>query len=290
MTSRSALIDGDVVAWKAATAVQKVEEDIYGYVQPFANIAEGQCAADNIIANILKATGATKYKVCLSDPSGVWRKELYPEYKGNRKDIIRPLLLGRLMEYLRVIHGGSHWAGLEADDMLGILGTEPREDEDRIIASNDKDMQGIPAPQYTIGDTDPGTGKARIRTVTHGFAKRFHLIQTLCGDRVDGYYGCPNIGMVRAERIIDDPKQLIKTTGVVTKGPRKGEETARWISHPTTDLWACVVSHYRKAGLTERDALLNARLAYILRHEDYDRETGEITLWTPAKLNVMRIS
>ena len=47
------------------------------------------------------------------------------------------------------------------------------------------------------------------------------------------------------------------------------------------DMWSAVVSTFEAKGLTHADALLQARLARILRREDYDRETGEITLWTP---------
>ena len=40
---------------------------------------------------------------------------------------------------------------------------------------------------------------------------------------------------------------------------------------------------YEKAGMTEDDALLTARLAYILHDKDYNEKTKEITLWTPKK-------
>ena len=31
--------------------------------------------------------------------------------------------------------------------------------------------------------------------------------------------------------------------------------------------------------MTKEEALLNARMAYILHHKDYDKETGEVFLW-----------
>jgi DNA polymerase-1 len=46
--------------------------------------------------------------------------------------------------------------------------------------------------------------------------------------------------------------------------------------------WAAVVAAYEKAGLTEQDALTQARLARILRYSDWDNEKKEPILWTPT--------
>ena len=46
--------------------------------------------------------------------------------------------------------------------------------------------------------------------------------------------------------------------------------------------WATVVKAFESKGLTEEDALLNARLAKILTHEDYDAKRQEPKLWTPT--------
>jgi hypothetical protein len=45
--------------------------------------------------------------------------------------------------------------------------------------------------------------------------------------------------------------------------------------------WDTVVEAYEKAGLTEDDALVTARLARILRAEDYDGVN--IKLWEPKR-------
>ena len=45
--------------------------------------------------------------------------------------------------------------------------------------------------------------------------------------------------------------------------------------------WNTVVDAYTKAGQTEEEALLNARLAYILQNKDYDITKKEIKLWLP---------
>lgn len=275
------LMDGDTLAFMVASAVQNTQEDHQGFVMPYANIREGEAVIDNMILGLMRDLGGHFCNIYLSDPEGSWRKELFPAYKSNRKATIRPLLLGRLKDYLRAKYGAEHWPGLEADDILGIMATaEVPYGGRRIVVGKDKDFNTFPCEVHTIGDRD-GI-KPVVRKITPEYAQWFHLVQALAGDRVDGYEGCPGIGMTRAQRILDDPQLLVPERGVVTRGPRKGQETAKWVSAPAHgDLWGVVVSNYEKAGRTADDALLTARLARILQAEDYDMSTGKITLWTP---------
>ena len=48
--------------------------------------------------------------------------------------------------------------------------------------------------------------------------------------------------------------------------------------------WSVIVDLYEKQGMTEDDALMTARLAYILQNDDYNRETGRVKMWTPDLL------
>ena len=77
----------------------------------------------------------------------------------------------------------------------------------------------------------------------------------MIGDAVDNYKGCPKVGEVSGEKILRDAE-------------KKGE-----------DLWETVVNRYIKAGLTKEDALLNARMARILRKCEYNPKTKEVKLW-----------
>ena len=46
--------------------------------------------------------------------------------------------------------------------------------------------------------------------------------------------------------------------------------------------WQTVVEAYESKNQTEEDALMNARLSYILRKkEEYNKKEGEIRLWMP---------
>lgn len=114
--------------------------------------------------------------------------------------------------------------------------------------SVDKDMKTIPCDLY-----NPGKGTRRVVTVEE--ADRFHLFQTITGDPTDEYPGCPKAGPKAAEKAFEK------------YGPT----------------WAAVLSVYASKGLTEEDALMQARCARILRHTDYDFKRKEPILWTPPK-------
>src|SRR5690606_15306825 len=91
-------------------------------------------------------------------------------------------------------------------------------------------------------------------------ADRYFYMQVLTGDPTDGYSGCPGIGPKRAERLLD---------GV-------GLE----------DMWSVIVETYEAKGLTEEDALQQARVARILRKNDYDFKNKSPMLWAPFKLEL----
>ena len=131
---------------------------------------------------------------------------------------------------------------LEADDTMGIYATKY---PGNIIASPDKDMRQIPGKLYNFDETF---------TIEPEAGARWHLIQSISGDQTDGYGGVPGIGVKRAEALFKE----------------KGYS------------WKTVVSAFKDKGLTEEDALVNARLARILTADDYDFERKEPKLWSPS--------
>ena len=131
---------------------------------------------------------------------------------------------------------------LEADDTMGIYSTKY---PGNIIASPDKDMRQIPGKLYNFDETI---------TIEPEAGARWHLIQSISGDQTDGYGGVPGIGVKRAEALFKE----------------KGYS------------WKTVVSAFKDKGLTEEDALVNARLARILTADDYDFERKEPKLWSPS--------
>lgn len=276
------LIDGDVVAFIAASAVQKVIEDENGLLTYWADPVDGEIAVERLLGDIRQLRSGASETVFLSDKWN-WRFDVDASYKSNRKDSVRPLLLDRLKDYLRAKGAVSH-PGLEADDAIGIMATAPGADtEERIIVGRDKDFASIPGLHHQLKNPEyrDASGKAILKAITLEEADRWHMVQTLSGDLVDGYPGCPGIGPKRALAAVAECQRFVPEKGVITRGPRKGHPTIKWRSEPAESVWECVVSHYVKAGLGEMEALTTARLARILRWGEFDFQTNEVTLWLP---------
>jgi len=172
-----------------------------------------------------------------------FRKKIYPDYKGHRMKR-KPLGYKRLVNYCRENHNFKLIEGLEADDTIGIEATRFA-DPNNIIVSPDKDMRQIPSALWNLTDD--------VVEITKDDGDRWHLIQSLSGDPTDGYSGCPGIGVKRASELLD-----------------KNENK-----------WEAVCKAYRDRGLSDDDALLNARLAKILQKEDFDHDRNQPILWTP---------
>lgn len=246
--SRTLLIDGDIVAYQFAAAAEETMEMEGGVIALHADPAVAKENADAWIASCLRKLEGTHAVVVLTDSTN-WRKKVLRTYKDNRSGTRKPLILSHVRQHLIDNHGAKIKPGLEGDDVMGILSTHPTLIKgEKIIVSADKDMRTIPGLfcRYGIGE-----GNA-IETITEEMADHFHMIQTLTGDPTDGYKGCPGIGIKKA-------------TTILSSGPA----------------WPAVVEAYEKAKLTEEDALVQARVARILRHTDFNFHTGEPILWSP---------
>jgi DNA polymerase I len=258
------LIDGDLLVYRATAAKQEQYTWPNGAASaPEANIAQ---AWDEIEADIgrwmSEVKGSTDFVVALSDDLDNYRKHLWPTYKGNRKGA-RPVALYDLKERLREELGDACvvYPSIEADDVLGILQTKALAERDRtVIVSWDKDMLTVPGRHY-----NPRTG-VKV-TVSKEEGRLFHLKQTLTGDSTDNYPGCPGIGAVGAEPIVDG-WGFHRQEKKIKFGLRAGETSVFWragLQYGRMDPWPAVVSAYEMRGLTEADALTQARLAHILQ-------------------------
>jgi DNA polymerase-1 len=257
MPKRILLIDADVIAYEACAACQQELEYEPGYFTWHSSFEDVLSTFKSTVETILSALQGDGYSLCLTDSEGNFRKKLLPTYKGKRGK--KPLVLKALKEHLIAKCGAVWKPGLEGDDCMGILATRSNPDGDeRIIVSIDKDMKQIPGKLVRWPNTD-------IVEVTEKEADYFHMVQTLTGDVTDGYSGCPGVGPVKAEKLLTD-RSIVTFLNM-------------------RDLWAwrweAVVKAYEKAGLSEADALVQARVARILRASDYDFEKKEVKLWTP---------
>lgn len=244
---RIALIDADVVAYKAAFSS---EEDIawgggFRTLHSQDEVLKGRF--EDLISELVESTGGKGVELAWSAPV-CWRKAFCASYKAGRKSIRKPLGLSFVIEWAQEKYPSHVFPGLEGDDVIGILATA--HPDKYLICSPDKDLKGVPGYHFN-SDTK------QVVLIGKEEADRWHMLQTLVGDAVDGYPGCPTVGPKTAEKLFAE----------VSVGP---------------SMWDVVVKAFTKQGLTEEDALLQARLARILRCDDYDLDTGEITLWEPT--------
>ncbi len=267
-----ALIDADILVYQAAHSCQQVFEWEPGEFSKHASMPDAQKMFIDIVDSIKEATDANRAILCLTDHNrqGNFRRGLYPLYKSTRdnKKSERPMLYSALRQWIRESFEVRQKPGIEADDTLGILATgdintlPPR--DRRIICSIDKDMLTIPGLHYNWRKSEDG-----IRHVGWPESVYNHMLQTLTGDSSDNYPGCPKIGPKRAELILS-PLRRWSVCGPDGSYERKA--------------WELVVDTYESKGLTEDDAIVQARCARILQAEDWDFETDTPIMWTPPTL------
>lgn len=254
MPKTTLLIDGDVFVYRIGLSAERPidwGDDLWTL---HADLGECRAMLDRQLEELRIKLDADDFIVALSGKTEAgFRRGICPTYKANRKDVRKPIVHRPLRDYLIEKYDTILRPNIEADDVLGILATSTPKGDTRIIVSIDKDFQGVPCNFYrTVGDMP------QVVTITAEQAMRFHALQTLVGDRVDGYAGIPGCGPVAAEKILHEV--------------------------PAIKYWETIVAAYAKAGLSESVALTNARLARILQASDYNTTTGEVKLWTPSPI------
>ena len=249
--STTLLMDTDIFAYRGACINE--DKTAFGkYVWDFEDACE---SVDQVIAELSENLKADRIIMCLSDEEANWRKDVLPTYKAARKETERPEQLYMLKDYLATEYESKGFPSLEADDVMGILSTHPHAIEGKkIIVSEDKDMRTIPGYLYA-----PHRPKLKTINITELQADQFHMWQTLVGDPTDGYGGAFGIGKgsIFAQAVLEEDHE---------------------------ELWDTVLAGYGSKGLTETEAIQQARVARILRAEDYNIQTKELTLWEPELL------
>lgn len=285
MTKRTLLIDADVFAYQAASALEEAvewEEGHWTWSVSFDAVCNRTL---DMIESAKEKLDADRAILCLTDPKHNFRLDVLPTYKTHRRTVRKPLVLFYLKQWLVENHDAKMLPGLEGDDLLGILATMPHKDE-RIIVSLDKDLKTIPGKYVrtrAVVDDDGAelVGAWDITEVSPAEANAYWLKQTLSGDPTDGYDGCPGIGATIADKIIDRGLKVVPYQHELKRGPRKGQTETRYEEVECDDLWEVVVSRYVAAGLGLEEAITQARCARILRASDYDMKNKEVILWKP---------
>ena len=109
-------------------------------------------------------------------------------------------------------------------------------------------MRTIPCFHHFIHDN-------HTELVDEKTADYYFMFQTLTGDTSDGYSGIKGCGAVKAERVLFNSEKTLPS------------------------MWKAVVEEYKRNNFTEKDALLQARMARILRTQDYDFKNKKPILW-----------
>lgn len=182
------LIDGDIIAYKAAASAETPINWGDGLWSLHAFEPDVEARLEDQIHKLMEAP-AQDCIITLSDKAN-FRKKVAPYYKANRKDVRKPMLLGWAREYLTSKYNTIMYRNLEADDVLGILATK---NPDTIIWSADKDLLTIPAKHWINGE---------VATITEEEANYNFLFQTLVGDSTDNYSGCPTVGPKTANKLL----------------------------------------------------------------------------------------
>jgi hypothetical protein len=260
------LVDADIIAYQFAAKAQRSYE--FGVAVDDLEVVTPKL--DAALVELEEELDGEAI-ICLSCPTAEgWRKLVLPTYKDNRSDVVKPELLAPIKDYLEANYPSYRKPTLEADDIMGILSTMDglppnfvREHPQfakvtrKVIVSEDKDMKTVPGWLYNPAkDSKP-------HLIADYVADYWHLYQTLVGDSTDGYKGCPGIGPKKAEAMLRD-----------------GDD---FRIHPLDVMWQRVLDAYAKKGLTQDDALVQARVARICRACDYDFKNREVVLWTPAQ-------
>lgn len=254
---KTLLIDGDIFIYKITSVNERPIDwgnDLWTLHCDFKECRE---TLESVLHSYMTALKADNYILAFSDVHN-FRYDVSPLYKNNRAGKRKPVCYAALKRHAKEHYNCREFEGLEGDDVLGILATSKDLIKgDKIIVSLDKDMKTIPAHVCNMRTFN-------VKRITKAEADYNHMLQTLTGDASDGYSGCPKIGIKSAEKLL-------------AKVPK---------TYP--EMWGIVKQTYIKKGLSEREALIQARLARICRCEDYDYENKKVKLWNPPKRRIIK--
>jgi len=261
-----AYIDTDVLLYKFGFSCEQSIEWEDGVWTHTGNTDRAKYEFDNLVDTIIDDLSKwydddvfVEINMCFSSKSGSFRKLIWDGYKKSRKGKRKPVIMDDLRQWVEDCYNCISEPWLEGDDILGIWGAmydvplKPTGTV-KVMCSIDKDLMTVPGYHYNWDKRELG-----VVSVDRATASKNFYLQTLSGDSVDEYPGCPTIGPKRGLKIIEDALK----DGV--------------------PLWEAVVKTFESHNKDKLFALQMARCAYILQPDDFDNECGSIELWSPRK-------
>lgn len=219
-----ALIDGDILVYRVAFASQEETEAI----------AKARMSA--FVDELVTPSDISSIEGYLTG-KGNFRNEIAvtATYKGNRKDVAKPVHYQFLRDYLEKEWGFLMVTGQEADDAIGIK-AYTMDDNDYIIMTIDKDLDMIKGWHYNFVKKDKYFVKEED-------TMRIFYKQVLTGDRTDNIEGLKGIGPVKAERILKECNTEEEMYQAVLKAYDGNEERVLengqllWIRREANQMW-----------------------------------------------------
>ena len=264
-----ALIDADSLLYKAGFSYEEktnwneLENELGIVKEPSisitSDIIEARNAIDGLIENIRFKTGCDEIEVWLTGHNN-FRYEVLESYKSNRKDSRKPVAFGNLWDYLITHYDALVADDYEADDV--VVYKKSKYPDDYFLCAIDKDVL-----YQTVG-THYNYGNDELITTTPYDSLRFFYYQILKGDQVDGYKGVPNIGHVKANKILDE-----------AEGNSNNLEWEYWT--------ACIKACMDTMKLSKKEAkeymTVQARMASMHQLRETSKNEYKVVLWKPPK-------
>lgn len=251
---RVMLVDGDVLVYSQTTNQDFLREE-HNEKDEYWEVLDGDGVKQEIDARLAEWMGMLRCSDCLLifGSRENFRKRLLPEYKAHRKSK-KPLGYFAIVDWCREEYQSVIVPALEADDVLGVLHTSPEllNYRESVIVSNDKDMRTLPGLLYNPDHID----QMKPTLVSDREAWKWLGCQCLIGDTSDGYKGCPGIGAVKAEALIE-----AHIDEALEQDPHD----------PLSRLfWTVIAPAYRSKDISDEQALIQCQMARILRKGDVE--------------------
>lgn len=236
-----ALIDGDLITWRAAFAAQETWYDVYEgdalrdsfskktlaeeYVREDTDVYTivprphplpqylARLFCDNMLDTIFEDTGCAHFTIYMGG-SNNFRKIIYPEYKANRKGLPSPVHKEFVRKHLQTKYAAAIVDWVEADDALAVAQLDTfnttKDLSGTVLCSFDKDMKQIPGNHYNIITRE-------AYSINHTEAEANLYRQMLTGDVADNIPGIRGIGAKKSDKIIAECGGDIKKLTQVIK-------------------------------------------------------------------------
>lgn len=270
VVNKTLLIDGDIIIYRPCCVFNEDDDYSRKMIQKLIN---------RKIDELMVAAGCNKYIMFVTTKFN-FRDQLVDDYKGNRKDVERPVNLSWAKKWATEELNTEFVKGLEADDLLGIYMAD-----DTVLWSLDKDLRQIPGEHL-----DDDTQQIKVVTEEGELVDRGKKVyftgmvgfyyQCLIGDSTDHIVGCGKRVTATYKSGAKAGQDYIKRQGIGSKAAVKllSEAAAK---NPDRVLEAClevVIAEYKKVAGDDWQTHLEtqANLLWMVR----EHEVNRIKRWT----------